>query len=44
VLTQLDLNTQGLGRILELETRDVVEGLHNYLEFSQPFSCLDEAM
>ena len=27
-----------------MQTRDVVEGLHNCLEFSQPSSCLDEAM
>ena len=27
-----------------MQTRDVVEGLYNCLEFSQPSSCLDEAI
>ena len=27
-----------------VQTLDYVSGLHNYLEFSQPSSCLDEAM
>ena len=27
-----------------MQTRDVVEGLHNCLEFSQPSSCLDETI
>lgn len=27
-----------------MQTRDTVEGLHNFPEFSQPLSCLDEAM
>ena len=27
-----------------MQTRDGVEGLHNCLEISQPFSCLDEAI
>ena len=27
-----------------LSTRDVVEGLRNFREFSQSSSCLDEAM
>ena len=27
-----------------MQTLDVVEGLHNCVEFSQPSSCLDEAM
>ena len=34
----------GLGELSKvMQTRDVVEGLHNCLEFSQPSSCLDEA-
>jgi len=27
-----------------MQTRDTVKGLHNFPEFSQPLSCLDEAM
>ena len=27
-----------------MQTRDEVEGLHNCLEFSQPLSCLYQAM
>ena len=27
-----------------MQTRDEVEGLHNFREFSQPPECLDEAM
>ena len=27
-----------------MQIRDVVEGLHNFGEFSQPFECLDEVM
>ena len=35
-------NSRNLCKLME--TRDAVEGLHNGLEFYQPFSCLDEAM
>ena len=39
------LNTKRVGRILDsYATRDVVEGLHNFQEFSQPPECLYEAM
>ena len=35
----------GLGDFSKVkQTRDVVEGLHNCLEFSQLSSCLDETM
>ena len=35
----------GLGEFSKvIQTRDVVEALHNCLEFYQPSSCLDEAM
>ena len=27
-----------------MQTLDYISGLHNYLEFSQPSSCLDEAI
>ena len=27
-----------------MQTRDEVEGLHNWREFSQPFSCLYQAI
>ena len=27
-----------------MQTREVVEDLHNFREFSQPLECLDEAM
>ena len=27
-----------------MQTRDEVKGLHNYFEFSQPLSCLYQAM
>ena len=27
-----------------MQTRDEVKGLHNWLEFSQPLSCLYQAM
>ena len=38
------LNTRGVGEFSKLmQTRDVVEGLQNCLEFSQPSSCLGEA-
>ena len=46
VLHSLILKLGGLGEFSKvMETRDVVEGLHNCLEFSQyqPSSCLDEA-
>ena len=35
----------GLGEFSKvMQTRDVVDGLHNCVEFSQPSSCLGEAM
>ena len=35
----------GLGEFSKvMQTLDYVSGLHNCLEFSQPSSCLDEAM
>ena len=35
----------GLGEFSTvMQTRDEVEGLHNCLEFSQPLSCLYQAM
>ena len=36
---------RGVGEFLKvMQMRDVVKGLHNCLDFSQPSSCLDEAM
>ena len=35
----------GLGEFeTVMQTRDAVEGLHNFREFFQPPECLDEAM
>ena len=39
MFTESRLNTRRV-----MQSRDVVEGLHNCLEFVQPCSCLDEAM
>ena len=46
VFASPDINTRGVGRILEtvMQTRDEVEGLHNCRVFSQPLSCLYQAM
>ena len=36
---------EGLGEFERvMQTREVVEDLHNFREFSQPLECLDEAM
>ena len=44
-LQTLILTLAGLGEFSKvMQTRDVVKGLHNCLEVSQPSSCLDEAM
>ena len=45
VLQSLILTLEGLGEFLKvMQTFDYILGLHNCLEFSQPSSCLDEAM
>ena len=44
-LQSLTLSLGGLEEFSKvMQTRDVVESLHNCLEFSQASSCLDEAM
>ena len=45
MFTEPHFTPEGLGEFSKvMQTRDVVEGLHNCLEFSQPSSCLDEAI
>ena len=43
-----DINKRGVGRHLDslfvMKTHDFVSGLHNCREFSQPLSCLYQAM
>ena len=42
---ELALQLKGLGEFSTVvQTRDEVEGLHKCLEFSQPLSCLYQAM
>ena len=44
-LSSLILTREGFGEFeTVMQTRDEVEGLHNFREFSQPPECLDEAM
>ena len=45
-LQSLIKTLEGLGEFTEtvMQIGDVVEGLHNCLEFSQPSECLDEAL
>ena len=44
-LQSLILTLGGLGEFSKvMQTLDYASGLHNCLEFSQPSSCLDEAM
>ena len=44
-LHSLIVTREGLGEFeTVMQTRDEVEGLHNRLEFSQPLSCLYQAM
>ena len=44
-LHSLILTRGGLGEFeTVMQTRDAVEGLHNFREFSQLPECLDEAM
>ena len=44
MFTEPHLTPEGLGEFSKVQTRDVVDGLHNCLEFYQPSSCLDEAV
>ena len=47
MFTQPHLITRGDRRILDskvMQTRDAVEGLHNFREFSQPCKCSDQAI
>ena len=45
VFAMPDITLEGLGELLTvMQYRDEVKGLHNCLEFTQPLSCLYQAM